>query len=94
MDLGKVLGTLTSFFEREGCRYAAVGEFGSMPMGWRGPLSTSIWPLKSAGQPKLVAFLESLGYETLYRSAGYSTTFTTCLISGASTLSTWTARRA
>ena len=73
MDFAKVLGTLASFFGREGYRYAAVGAFGLHAYGLaRATLDLDL-ATESAAQPKLVAFLESLGYETLYRSAGYST---------------------
>lgn len=72
MDFGKVLGTLASFFERTGYRYAAVGAFGLQAYGLsRATLDLDL-ATESAAQPTLVAFLESLGYETLYRSAGYS----------------------
>jgi hypothetical protein len=72
LDFGKVLGTLASFFEREGHRYAVVGAFGLHAYGLtRATLDLDL-ATESAAQPKLVAFLESLGYETLYRSAGYS----------------------
>jgi hypothetical protein len=72
LDFGKVLGTLASFFEREGYRYAAIGAFGLHAYGLaRATLDLDL-ATESAAQPTLVAFLESLGYETLYRSAGYS----------------------
>ena len=72
MDFGKVLGTLASFFQREGYRYAAVGAFGLHAYGLTRATLDFDLATESAAQPKLVAFLESLGYETLYRSAGYS----------------------
>lgn len=72
MDFGKVLGMLASFFEREGHRYAVVGAFGLHAYGLaRATLDLDL-ATESAAQPKLVALLESLGFETLYRSAGYS----------------------
>ena len=72
MDFGKVLGTLVTFFEREGCRFAAVGAFGLHAYGLsRATLDLDL-VTESEAQPRLVAFLESLGYETLHRSPGYS----------------------
>jgi hypothetical protein len=72
LDFGKVLGVLASFFEREGHRYAVVGAFALHAYGLaRATLDLDL-ATESAAQSKLVAFLESLGYETLYRSAGYS----------------------
>ncbi|MET0852921.1 MAG: hypothetical protein ABW020_17415 [Candidatus Rokuibacteriota bacterium] len=67
-----MLGTLAGFFEREGWRYAAIGAFGLHAYGMsRATLDLDL-ATESAAQPALVAFLESLGYETLHRSAGYS----------------------
>ncbi len=72
MDFGKVLGTLVEFFEREGFRFAAVGAFGLYAYGLsRATLDLDI-ATESQAQPKLIAFLESLGYDTLHRSPGYS----------------------
>ena len=72
MDFAKVLGTLASFFGREGYRYAAIGAFGLHAYDLAQATLDLDLATESAAQPKLVAFLESLGYETLYRSAGYS----------------------
>lgn len=72
MDFGKVLGSLVTFFEREGFRFAAVGAFGLHAYGLsRATLDLDL-ATESEAQPKLIAFLESLGYETLHRSPGYS----------------------
>jgi hypothetical protein len=72
LDFGKVLGTLAAFFEREGFRYAAVGAFGLHAYGLtRATLDLDL-ATESEAQPALVPFLESLGYETLHRSPGYS----------------------
>jgi hypothetical protein len=72
LDFGRVLDTLAAFFERESFRYAAVGAFGLHAYG----LSRATLDLDLAtelrAQEKLVPFLESLGYETIYRSSGYS----------------------
>jgi hypothetical protein len=94
LDFAKVLGTLASFFGREGYRYAAVGAFGLHAYGLaRATLDLDL-ATESAAQPKLVAFLESLGYETLYRPPATPPMFTPCPISGVSTSCTWTARQA
>jgi hypothetical protein len=72
VDFAKVLGILVPFLEREGFRFAAVGAFGLHAYG----LSRATFDLDLAtearAQAALVAFLESLGYETLHRSPGYS----------------------
>lgn len=73
LDFGKVLDTLAAFFEREGYRYAAIGAFGLHAYGLgRATLDLDL-VTEDAAQPRLVSFLESLGYETLHRSPGYST---------------------
>jgi hypothetical protein len=72
VDFGKVLGVLASFFEREGLRHAAIGAFGLHAYGLSRATVDLDLATEAAAQPALVAFLESLGYETLHRSAGYS----------------------
>ena len=72
MDFGKILGALVTFLEREGFRFAAIGAFGLHAYGLsRATLDLDL-ATEEAAQPQLVAFLESLGYETLHRSPGYS----------------------
>jgi hypothetical protein len=72
VDFGMVLSTLVTFFERESFRFAAVGAFALHAYGLsRATLDLDI-ATESEAQPKLVPFLESLGYETLHRSPGYS----------------------
>ena len=72
MDFDKVLDILAGFFEREGFRFAAIGAFGLHAYGLsRATLDLDL-ATEEAAQPRLVSFLESLGYETLHRSEGYS----------------------
>lgn len=72
MDFGRVLQTVAGFFERTGVRYAIAGAFGLHAYG----LSRATFDLdlvtQSEAQRELVGFLESLGYETLHVSPGYS----------------------
>jgi hypothetical protein len=72
VDFGKVLAVLASFFEREGFRYAAIGAFGLHAYGLSRATLDLDFATEAEAQPALVAFLESLGYETLHRSEGYS----------------------
>jgi hypothetical protein len=72
LDFGKVLGMLATFFEREAFRYAAVGAFALHAYGLTRATLDLDFATESEAQPKLVAFLESVGYDTLHRSAGYS----------------------
>jgi hypothetical protein len=72
VDFSKVLSVVATFFEREGFRFAAVGAFGLHAYGLsRATLDLDL-ATESRAQTKLITFLESLGYETLHRSAGYS----------------------
>ncbi len=72
MDFGKVLSTLVTFFEREGFRFAAVGAFAMHAYGLsRATIDLDV-ATEAQAQPKLIPFLESLGYETLHQSPGYS----------------------
>src|SRR5262249_35472427 len=72
VDFARVLETVAGFFERTGFRYAVIGAFGLHAYG----LSRGTFDLdfvsEAGAQPQLVGFFESLGYETLHVSAGYS----------------------
>jgi hypothetical protein len=72
LDFGRVLDTVAGFFERTGGRYAIAGAFALHAYGLsRGTLDLDfVVPVEA--QAELVHFFESLGYETLHRSAGYS----------------------
>jgi hypothetical protein len=72
LDFGKVLKTLSAFFEREGFRYAAVGAFGLHAYGLTRATSDLDFLTEADAQAPLVKFLASLSYETLHISAGYS----------------------
>jgi len=72
VDFARVLETMAVFFEREGVRFAVIGAFGLHAYGLsRATLDLDL-VTEAAAQPAAVALLESLGYETLYRSPGYS----------------------
>jgi hypothetical protein len=72
VDFRRVLETLLAFGERERIRFAVVGAFGLAAYG-RARATVDLDVATEAGvQPRLVAFLESLGYETLHVSEGYS----------------------
>lgn len=67
-----MLSTLTEFLEREGIPYAVVGAFGLQAYGL-GRATMDVDLVAEAGaRQRILAFLESLGYETLHVSAGYS----------------------
>ena len=72
LDFARVIVKIAEFFEREKLRFAVIGAFGLHAYG----LSRATYDLDFvAEQPAragLVPFLESLGYETLHLSTGYS----------------------
>ena len=72
MDFGKVIDLLSGFFERENFPFAVIGAFGLHAYGLTRATTDLDFVTDSAAQPRLVAFLESNGYETLYASEGYS----------------------
>lgn len=72
MDFARVMHTLGEFFDRTGVRYAVIGAFGLHAYGLsRGTFDLDVVTQAEARAP-LVTFLESLGYETLHVSTGYS----------------------
>lgn len=72
MDFGRVLETVGGFFERSSVRYAVIGAFGLHAYGRSRGTFDLDFVTEAAVQPELVAFFESLGYQTLHSSAGYS----------------------
>jgi hypothetical protein len=72
LDFGKVIQTLFRHLEEEGFPYAVIG---GVALAAYGSTRTTVdldLVTDRAAQADLVAFLESLGYETLHRSSGYS----------------------
>lgn len=72
MDFARVVRTIAGFFEQTGFRYAVIGAFGLHAYGLSRGTFDLDFVTQSEAQPQLVAFLESLGYETLHASVGYS----------------------
>jgi hypothetical protein len=72
MDFERVSGLLTDFLEAGGVPFAVIGGIALAALGM--PRTTLDLDLAVDGvaQDDLIAFLESLGYETLHRSSGYS----------------------
>jgi hypothetical protein len=72
MDFAHVYGVVASFLEERGAPVAVIGGLGLHGHGvTRATLDLDL-AAEAEVQDALVAFLESQGYETLYRSAGYS----------------------
>ena len=72
MDFAKALEELKAFFEREGFPFAVIGAFGLYAYGLTRATSDLDIVTDHGVQNRLMAFLESMGYETLHVSAGYS----------------------
>jgi len=72
LDFARVLSTLTGFFEQEGIRYAVIGAFGLQAYGLGRATMDVDLVAEAEAQRRVLAFLESLGYETLHVSTGYS----------------------
>jgi hypothetical protein len=72
MDVERVLRTLQRYFEAEGVRYAVVGGFGLHAYGRARATFDLDLITDVAARPGLVDHLESLGYQTLSVTEGYS----------------------
>ncbi len=72
MDFASVLVRMVSFFRGEGCSFAVVGAFGLHAYGLSRATGDLDFVVDAVCRERLILFLESLGYETLYASSGYS----------------------
>jgi len=72
MDFAKVVDTIAAFLERERTPFALAGAFALHAYGLSRATVDLDFVAEAAVRERLVAFLESLGYETLHASAGYS----------------------
>jgi hypothetical protein len=72
VDFPRVLETLLAFCDRERIRIAVVGAFGLAAYGRARATADLDVATEAAAQTRLVGFLESMGYETLHVSEGYS----------------------
>ena len=72
MQFERALATWKEFFEREGIRYALVGGLAVHAWG-RSRLTKDVdFVVDSSSRETVLAFAESLGYETLHVSAAFS----------------------
>jgi len=72
VDFVRVLDTVTDFLDGRGFRYALVGAFALSVYGLSRATQDIDFAVDAEARRDLVSLLESLGYETLYCSAGYS----------------------
>ena len=72
MDVARVVGRLADFLDAEGAPLALVGAHAFLAYGVTRSTVDLDLLTEQRVQDRLVRFLESLGYETLHRSDGYS----------------------
>lgn len=72
MDYERVLGSLQSFFVAGGVRYAVIGGFGLHAYGLARATFDVDFVVDAQAQSRLVEHLETIGYETLNVTSGYS----------------------
>lgn len=72
MDFKKVMQAVSRFFDGKPWRFAVIGAFGLHAYGLSRATQDLDFVTDAAAQLKLIDHLESIGYETLHRSAGYS----------------------
>jgi hypothetical protein len=72
VDFSKVIDEVAGFLAREKVRFALAGAFALHAYGLSRATSDLDFVTEASVRARLVAFLESLGYETLHSSPGYS----------------------
>jgi hypothetical protein len=72
MNFKGVLQTLVETFMKEKIDYALIGAFALSAYGYVRATQDVDFIVRSKDQGRIVLFLESLGFETIYRSTGYS----------------------
>lgn len=72
MDFVKTVTAIAGFLDEQGIRFALVGGLALTAYGsTRSTLDVDL-AVDAESQDSLIQFMESLGFETLYRSTGYS----------------------
>lgn len=72
MDFARVIKEVAGFMDRENARFALAGAFALHAYGLSRATTDLDFVTEARIRAHLVSFLESLGYETLYSSPGYS----------------------
>ncbi len=72
MNLKTIFQSLIGFFKQEQIDYALVGSFALKAYGYLRATQDVDFLVRGIHQGTIITYLESLGYETIYRSAGYS----------------------
>ena len=72
MNFKKVFEALVSFFEERRIDYALIGAFALMAYGYARFTRDVDFVVRKENKEHIIAFVESLGYETIYKSEGFS----------------------
>lgn len=72
MQFDEVLRTFSEFFQREEIRYAIAGGLAIHAWGRSRTTQDIDFAVDGSQQQRVITFAESIGYETLYVSNGYS----------------------
>lgn len=72
MDFAKVLAEIARFLDARKARYGLAGAFALQAHGLQRATSDLDLVVESRAQPMLLLFVDSLGYERLHVSEGYS----------------------
>lgn len=72
MQFDEVLRTFAAFFERERIRYALIGGLAMQAWGQTRLTKDVDFVVDLAARDRVIAYAESIGYETLHVSDGYS----------------------
>jgi len=72
MEFERVLRTFTGFFDGEGIRYVVIGGLAVHAYGRLRPTKDADFGVDLKNQRRVIAFAESLGYETLHDSRAFS----------------------
>jgi hypothetical protein len=72
VNIKTVLENLIGFFTGEEIDFALIGAFALQAYGYVRATQDIDFVVRGEGQQRVVRFLESLGYETFYRSKGFS----------------------
>ena len=72
MNIKTIFRHLIVFFKQAEIDYAVVGAFALKAYGYLRATQDVDFLVRGTHQSRIIAYVESLGYETIYRSAGYS----------------------
>lgn len=72
MQFDAVLRTFANFFEKQEIRYAVIGGLAVYAWGRLRPTRDADFAVDGSNQDRIIAFAESLGYETLQVTAAFS----------------------